>query len=507
MSKNKTIEVNGFIYKLADDRDIPTDDPNLPSYESSCYLESKSNLKFIDDFYNGDVKTYLPKFERENNKAYKNRVERTLYKNFFKDSVKGFPGFLSDITSFEEVNPCILDRKSNVDLLGNDIFSFLWQADIKVIKDGFCGILTEMPILPRYDDGKPIIYTLADLKRNPDIRPYWVLIDRANIVNFNTGKDGLEQVVIREYCDQKVGRFGSQKITKYRTFDDDGNYTVEVICQGDDKEFYSVILDEGCTTLKEMPLTIYSATDINPLEAKPPLQNVADKTKAYYELYSEYRNIIFMMGSPGPVRTGLITPGQTDFSNVPDMVFGNTGIDLPIGGTFEFKEVKGDVLGVIQEELKALESSINLESLKFLSGEGKTKTATEARLESVNVASTLKGMVKLKESMFETIADKWASYCSCESCKEGLGGKISINDDLLAMPLDSQDLTVLSKMVTDGQLSVITLLELMKEGKRLPAQINPSKEVQRLSAQLRLREKQSILRGTNGNFTNSQSKS
>jgi hypothetical protein len=62
-------------------------------------------------------------------------------------------------------------------------------------------------------------------------------------------------------------------------------------------------------------------------------------------------------------------------------------------------------------------------------------------------------------------------------------------------------------MVTDGQLSVITLLELMKEGKRLPAQINPSKEVQRLSAQLRLREKQSILRGTNGNFTNSQSKS
>jgi hypothetical protein len=75
------------------------------------------------------------------------------------------------------------------------------------------------------------------------------------------------------------------------------------------------------------------------------------------------------------------------------------------------------------------------------------------------------------------------------------------------MPLDSQDLTVLSKMVTDGQLSVITLLELMKEGKRLPAQINPSKEVQRLSAQLRLREKQSILRGTNGNFTNSQSKS
>lgn len=498
---DKFVTIQGISYKLAPETKIPNDDPSLPSYQGDDLRDRSGELEFILDMFigakrwagvaglkdEGKAKNYIPPWSREPKEEYPKRVKRTLFHNFFAPAVKGFPGFLSDIRNVETLYPGIVENISDVDLQGNNLTSFLWQADLKVIRDGFCGVLVDMPRIPRDAKGNKLVRSLADQKK-VNARPYLVLIDRRDIMSvsesFVNGKRQTERITIKEYVNQTLGDFGSEVITRYKTFWSDGRYLVQVLIERDDK-VVAVTVEEGYSDLKMVPIVLYSATDICPLDAEPPLLNLAEKNRAYYELYSEYREIIHKMNTPVPVRIGVMMPGGGD--DLPDMVFGaNTGIDVPQGGDFKFAELSGNVLATDRAELTALEVAMNSDSLKFLSGGGVEKTATEAVLESSQLQATLSGIATLKESAIEQIASVWAGYYG----KPEQGGRCQVNQDLLKMPLNAVEIQALSSLATQSQISVITLLELLKEGKRLPDSVKPSQEIQRLAAQFKLRIKQ-----------------
>jgi len=481
---DKFIEIQGKQYLLCPDDKVPKDDANFPSYECEDYEGVEDDLLLVENIYEGgnSVNCYLPQWEREPKSAYQQRVNRSLFQNFFKPSVHGFPGFLSDIRSLETLYPGLQECIEDVDLQGNDFTSFLWQADVKVIRDGYCGILVDMQRLPRDENGDKVIKTLADQSK-VTLRPYLVLIDRRNILS---GYESDERITIREYVTQPVGDFGSQSVTRYRTFYNDGSYALQVILMRDD-EPYLATLEDGISDLKEIPLLLYSATDIHPSTAVPPLLNLAEKNRAHYELYSEYRELIHRVNNPTAVREGVITHGQTDFSNLPPIVLGaNTGIDIPTGGSFNFVSPNTDCFLTDRTELDKLENSMSMDTLKFLSSDSGNKTATEVQMDSSQTQATLSGLATLKESTIERVAEKWARYYG----NKGMGGTCKVNKDLLSMPLSSQDMAVLSNLVSQGNLSTITLLELLSEGKRLPQDVQPAQEIKRIYAQRTMQQKQ-----------------
>ncbi len=492
---DKFIEVDGLRYKLAPDNKIPTDDPELPSYECDSLRENRATLEFLLDMFIGSSRwcnaagkiddskanCYIPKWSREPDDEYRKRIKRSPFHNFFAPAVKGFPGFLSDF-QLENLYPDIIKYEKDIDLQGSNLVSFLWQADLKVIRDGFCGILVDMPRIPRDEKGNKLVRSLADQTKIEN-RPYLVLIDRRDILSvsqkFVNGKIEIDRITIREYVNQPLGRFGSQSITRYKTFWSDGGYKIEVLIEKDDK-VEALELEDGYSDLKEVPIVLYSATDINPVEADPPLENLAEKNRAYYELYSEYREIIHKMNCPVPVRIGMLMPGGSNYQDLPDMVFGaNTGIDVPAGGDFKFAELSGAVLGTDRQELTALEIAMNQDSLKFLSSGSGERTATEAQLEASQTQATLSGIATLKESAMEQIAEKWAKYYG----NKGQGGTIEISRDLLKMPLSEGEINALSALAVQKQVSILTLLEILKEGKRLPASVQPEEEINRLKEQ------------------------
>jgi Domain of unknown function (DUF4055) len=489
------IEHNGTRYKLAPPHRVKVDDSNLPSYQGSFYRDSANDLEFIADIYAGSkawvsddskAKTYLPPFSKEGSDSYKARLKRSLFNNFFAPACKGFPGFLADLQGVETLHPNLVECLDDIDLCGNNFVSFLWQCDLKVIRDGFCGILIDMPRIPRDDNGKKLVRTLADQKTFKT-RPYLVLLDRRNILSASCdmiqGKLQLHRVTIREYVDQPVGKFGTETITRYKTFGSDGSYCVEVLIE-QNNDILSLVLEEGFSDLKECPIVLYSATDINPLEAEPPLYNLAEKNRYYYELASEYRDIIHKMNVPVPVRVGLMQPGNPD-QVIPPMILG-AGVDVPQNGNFFFAELQGNVLETDRTELTALEISMNADSLRFLSSGNGGKTATEAILESTQVKANLNGMATLKESALQEISAKWGAF----SGDKGYRGECKVNRDLLKMPLTEGEINALSKLATESHISVISLLEMLKAGDRLPEGIQPSQEIQRLAAQFKLRLKQ-----------------
>jgi hypothetical protein len=519
---DKYIEQKGVRYKLTPDHRVPTDDPDLPSYESESYRQSKAQLEFIMDMFEGfnrwknaeeitdleKAKRYLPQWAMEPRSAHESRIKRTEFSNFFAPAVKGFPGFLSDIKTLDTLYPGLVEHESNVDLQGNNLISFCWQADLKAVRDGFCGILLDMPKPELDSQGNKVKKTLAD--RNLP-RPYLVLIDRRDILSIHItiidGKLTIEQVTIREFVSQRCGRFGTEVITRYRTFWCDGEYKVEVIVDDKDGKCKALEIDAGCTDLRESPLVLYSATDICPLEAAPPLESLAETTRAYYELNSEYREIILKLNTPVAVRTGLLQPGMVNVNELPPIIIGsNTGIDLPTGGTFSFESPDGSVLETDRLELDRMIAKINAESLKFFSGvEGENKTATEVRMSATQTKATLQGMALLKESALEQISEKWARFYG----HIGQGGTCTVNCDLLQLPLTEGEINALSSLATANHISVITLLELLKEGKRLPEAIKPSQEVRRIEAQFKLKlrqaadtQKQKVKQNANTNSEN-----
>lgn len=485
------ITINDKQYPLCPLEDIPTDDPNLPSYKSFSYDGCEEDLDLIESIYTRKVQKYLNRWTAETKEDHKNRVDRTLFQNYFATAVKGFPGFLSDIRDIDKLYPGLVDSKKNVDRQGNGLETFLWQADLLAIRDGYCGILVDCPKSPTDEEGEKLKVTLADRELVSSLRPYLVLIERKNIISWRKCSDGdgtsLERITIREFINVPLGTFGEQTIAQYKTFFDDGSYCTHVILKTDD-EPYAMLIEEGVSDLKELPLVLYSATDIDPLSSEPPLLNLAQKNKAYYELYSEYRQIMFMLNSPVAVRRGLVTPGQIDFSNLPKVVLGShVVIDVPTDGSFDFVEPDGKALASDREELSKLEDSMNLDTLNFLSSnsENSNKTATEINIASAQTNATLSGLATLKESMLEQISEKWARYYG----QTNKGGSCKVNRDLLNIPLTAQDMATLSNMATNGHMSIITLLETLSEGKRLPKSVTPALEVKRLASQRRLQQK------------------
>lgn len=496
---------------------IPTDDPDLPSYLCSDYRANAEKLDLVRKVFNDEVSCFLPRWNREPMGAYKDRVERTKYvaNNAYKAIVSGFPGLLSSLDNKENLYEKLLENEENIDLRGNSLHSVVWQIDLDVIDSGCVGVLVEMPQVDPDDDS------------SDEPRGYLVPVDRRDILSWNLVSDGcgvFERVTIRRCIERPVGLYGTETITTFRTFFDDGSWRSEVIClvkKGQGEEYISVLVDYGESTLKEVPLVIYSATSTNPLTTPPPLYNVAKLNVGLYQLLSEARDIIHKLNLPVAVREGAINnAGETP----PPMILGsNTGIDVVKGGKFYFVSPDSSVLETDREEMATILQAMQDESLRFLSGSsGTQKTATEALLSSSQIQATMAGIARLKTSFLQEINRKWAAYYGVEidHCD------ISVNQDLLKLPIDAQTLSALSGMVSADQLSVITLLEVMKEGLRLPDGVIPSLEIKRIAAQQTLRHKQARddlayqsqlnsqvnqqnnqQQNSNGNFGNNQNRS
>jgi hypothetical protein len=476
-------DLDGIQHEVCPDDRVPTDDPNLPSYLSGDYRAVADKLAIVDDVYRGDVKKYLPQWTREPDSSYKSRLQRSKFNNVYKSIVSGFPGLLSRLENEDSLYERLLEHKDNIDMQGNSLQSFQWEVDLAVITDGCAGVIVDMPRLERDEDGRTV---------NDDLqRAYLVMVNRRDIISweesYGDGYCELERVTIRRCFERPVGIYGSEKITTYKSFFDDGSYRTEVICvnnTGSQERYYAVMIEYGQSTLEEVPLTIYSATDIYPLSSEPPLYNVAELNLAYNELYSEYREIVFRLNAPVPVRIGAINNGS---ETPPPMILGaNSGIDVPKDGDFKFVSPDDSVLTTDRAELDALLQAMNEQSLRFLSGaSGAAKTATEALLSSTQVQATMAGIARLKTSFLQEINRKWAAYYGDVITQCDIG----VNQDLLKLPLDAQTLGALSSMASNNQLSVITLLEMMKDGLRLPDGVKPSLEIQRINSQKRLQQR------------------
>lgn len=415
----------------------------------------------------GRERAYLPKETKEPPQAWSDRIRRTTFDNRFEPAIKDYAGLLSVFSLNDDTAQSILDNQNNIDLMGNDLWTFFHEVDQYCLRDGWCGVMVEHP------PEDPNINSQADLLES-DRRPYLVLVDRRDILNWQTtkinGKPQLTRVTIRETRLEPDGDYGEKEAVYYRVLIP-GEYFVFQIIEGKG-EAQLLLVEQGTTSLAEIPLVYYSVTESGLFNAKAPFLNLAKLNIEHFQKRSQLNEVLRKCNLPVPVRKGLIRTVD-DIKKVPPLVIGpNSVLDIPADGDFFFAEPSGVAIAASKDDIKNLEAAMDRMTLDFLTSGEHQKTATEVLLDSTKTSANLKGVARRKESAMQQIFKLWVAYTG-----ETEGGGITQDEDLLSVPLTPEQIDKLESLANLGFISQRTLLLLLQRGKTLPRQFDIDAEV------------------------------
>lgn len=415
----------------------------------------------------GRERAYLPKEVKEPPQAWSDRIRRTTFDNRFEPAIKDYAGLLSVFSLNSNVAKSIVKNKDNIDQCGNDLWTFFHEVDQYCLRDGWCGVMVEYPT----ED--PTITSQGDLLAS-DRRPYLVLIDRRDILNWQTtkinGKPQLTRVTIRETRLEPNGDYGEKEVVYYRVLIPGEYFVFQIIETNGESQL--LLVEQGTTSLSEIPLVYYSVTESGLFSAKAPFLNLAKLNIEHFQKRSQLNEVLRKCNLPVPVRRGLIKTVD-DIKKVPPLVIGpNSVLDIPTDGDFFFAEPSGVAIAASKDDIKDLEAAMDRMTLDFLTSGDRQKTATEAVLESTKTSANLKGVARRKESAMQQVFELWVAYTG-----EAEGGGITQDEDLLSMPLTPEQTGKLEDLQAQGLISHRTLLLLLQAGKVLPRQFDIDAEV------------------------------
>ena len=474
----------------------PIDDPQLVSYVRPELRALEPELVRTRDCYTlmrqGEpLKTlgkYLPQEEGEPDSCYEGRLKRSTYTAAFRDSIRAFAGVLSQY-QLKELPKTLEDNEGNVDLLGSSLSKFLNTVDQLVIRDGGCAVMVDMPAMNQDPEAAP---ASALEEQEQGIRPYLIAVERHNLINWRTsmrdGREIVEQAVIRmlQELPAQEGMFGAELEPVYIHLKP--GYWCKYRMERTASKWQMIKLEEGYTTLLEVPLVWYGATGSKFATGEVPLIGLADLSIQHLQLRSDLAELIHKLSMPVPVRVGA--PMDSAGRPTPLTMGPNSAVDLPLEGNFFFAEPSGGSLAQHQQEIQHVEQLMDRSSLTFMyGGEGGARTATEVMLSGAQVQAQIATMIENKQSAFDGILNLWSNY-SAEDVHDDAG--LEVSDNLIQRPLDPGETQALLGLFSANALSHQTLLEELQRGHVLSEYLDIEEELARVEDEKQKAQEEAI---------------
>jgi hypothetical protein len=459
----------------------PINDPALVSYHRPELVRLLPRLEQAHDCWtllNPDgtdevKKKYLAKEPAEPEPAYRARLDRSTYAPIYRDAIKSYAGLLS---RFQLIEPpqSMLDNIDNVDLAGSSIQSFMTGVDEKTLRDGGSYVMVDM--MPE-GEADNFFDQLSDGRH-----PYFISINRADVVNWSVRYDGGQEIVehatVRQLRSKPNpdGQFGAVIEPVYFVLTPGRVEQYELVRVGP-KRWENRLVDSVATSLPIVPIAWYGASSTRFAEGELPLSGLADLSIQHFQMRSDLGELLHKCAMPVPVRKGA--PVGPDGKPAPLIIGPNTAVDLSAeGGDFKFAEPTGMSLQRHQAEVEHVEELMDRSSLNFLYG-ANIKTATEASLRASQVASSVSALVRNKTSMFGHLMRLWAWYAGEQSQVTKESG-LAINDSLINKPLGASEMAQLVNLHSTGLLSKVTVLDELQRGGILDPDLNIEDELERI---------------------------
>lgn len=446
------------------------------NYIAPQVTESIPLWKTITDISDGYVgitrkpKTYLHMENGETEDSYKARLRKATWIDAFNDTIDGLNGlvFKKPIVYNDDIPSQLQPMIENADMQGNHLDIVIQNFFDLSLRKGIDFILVDMP---KSKDVK----NKADEKKQ-GIRTYLTGIKCENVTSWQTdtinGQIILTQVKIREYTEipDPDNEYAVKTIEQYRILTR-GAYVVLRPSSEANKD--DILIDSGTTGLDFIPLVALNLQSEGFFTARPPFYDLAQLNIGHYQIFTDSRHSAHLSSVPM-----LKFLGFNDEEVKKVTISANRAIKSQNENAIvEWLDYNGGGVEVNMNLLNKIEVAMAQMGMSVISGE-KELTATEVLLDNTKSQSKLNGYVRALKDAIELVLLYCAKFYGLND-----GGTVTIDADILRMPLSADDIRVYSDMIAKGQLTNKTLWLMMKADKKLPEDFDAKVEKENLATE------------------------
>ena len=425
---------------------------------------------------------YLPQEPAEPPEAYTARLGRSVFADFFRDSIVAFAGVLSKFSLSDppDTLEAVID---DIDREGNSLVAWFQRADGLMLRDGAVALRVEMPSGRAANAAEEVI---------TGRRPYLVAAPRSRVLNWRTsvadGIEQLERVTLLEEDEEPDEDFGVKTVLRYRVIGR-GFWQLWEIQQEGNNEPKPVMLDEGeyiganGQPLPVCPVVWYRADEGSGFgTGELPLRQVVEHCFEHFQERSDLREKRHKCSMPVPWVKGRLPGGPAGPDGVrPPVAIGpNTIIELEDNGAFGFAEPSASSLADQRQGVEDIERLISRQTLGFLYGDpGATKTATQAGMEGAQTESVVTRLAMRKNSAMQSLMALWVMFTG-ETLEPGAG--LSMAASLYERPMEAADVQQLQQL-TGGEalMSRRSAIEELQRRGKLKVTTSVEDELERLA--------------------------
>ncbi len=345
---------------------------------------------------------YLPKNERESDKKYKARLERSFLYGVFKNTVASMSGKpFEKPTTVQPVDDFYSAFLKDVDKQGAGIDAFCQDLLKQVLAKGLTFILVDLPPVPNDSQGKSLSkQDEIDL----GIRPYWAHIHADNLIAWDfdviNGVKQLSRIRIREDVSEMSGDFGEKWYKQVRVIARNYWQTWRL---KDKSDSVWELHEEGVRTAGVVTLVQVQAEKATFMASEPPLKPLAEKNIEHWQSSSDQRNILHVSRVPLLFAKEIDLPEDELGRPTGEISTGSIVTSSSEHGDLRWVELSGD--GSIVQGRADVERLVDeMESLGgqlMLRKTGDQSTATEENIKSAKGDSVLHSILTNMESALD----------------------------------------------------------------------------------------------------------
>jgi hypothetical protein len=422
---------------------------------NTAWYAQEAHWILIEDLLQGTYgmrkkhRRYLPQEPRELDESYDNRLARSVCPPFYQRLERMLAGMLTrKPVRLDDTADVIREQLFDVNLLGDDLNVWTYETTRKMVRYGHVGVLVDAPA----DGG----------------RPYWVTYTPRQILGWRAeqqeGKHVLTQLRLAEMVTVPDGEFGEKAVEQIRVLTPS---EFQLHQKQDNGEFE--IIDEGRTSLSEIPFSVAYAQRQAFMESRPPLEDIAELNLKAYQIQSDLDNQLHISAVPMLAFFG--------FPSAAEEVSAGPGeaIAFPAEGRAEYIEPAGRSFDYQFKRLEQLAAQINELGLSAVLGQKlSAETAEAKRIDRSQGDSTMMVIAQNVQDMIDNCLVYHAQYIGNNTAP----GSSYVNRDFLGTRLEPQEIQSLLQLYTAGTITQETLLRELAEGDVLGDDFNVDEELE-----------------------------
>ncbi len=411
--------------------------------------------------------TFLPLEPLETPEAYARRLSRANLTPWYTRLVRGLIGLVLRKPIALEVSEQVRQELDNINLLGDDLNTFSREVFESAIDYGYAGVLVDYTRMNE-------VQTLAEeVEQSP--RPYWIHYSAQEILSCKYAIANHRQVFsqLRLLIKSTVpdGEFGEKEIEQVKVYDLDRGWVRWRLFEEVERDRWEVV-EAGYLTLPFIPFALVRTSKKKNGAVQPPMLEVAFLNISHLQTSSDLDHALHVAANPKLCIFGYNPENGDILSSVDEaLVFENPDARA------EWIAPPPASFRALEKRIDKLEMQMAVLGLSTLTSQKNVGESADAkRLDRTQGDSIMAVVSQGLQDALDLCLEYHAAYRSEDA------GTCQVNRDYEVGQLSSQAIATFSALHDKNQISLETLLGLLKRGEVFNDEFSIEQELSRLAS-------------------------